>query len=94
MKRPYLPYWGRASILAFSCLILLSGCTLSPSLNVLGAYFPDWMFCIVAGVILTLIVRGILIHYQRESWLSPLMISWPTLTVLFSVLAWIMFFNH
>ncbi|EEQ10850.1 hypothetical protein ymoll0001_9030 [Yersinia mollaretii ATCC 43969] len=52
------------------------------------------MFCIVAGVILTLIVRGVLIHYKHESWLSPLMISWPTLTILFSVLAWIMFFNH
>ncbi|MGF6754768.1 YtcA family lipoprotein [Paraburkholderia sp. GAS42] len=35
---------------------LIAGCTLAPSANVLGAYFPDWLFCIVAGVAFAVVV--------------------------------------
>jgi hypothetical protein len=27
---------------------------MTPSINVLGAYFPDWMFCIVFAVLATM----------------------------------------
>lgn len=37
--------------------ILLTGCSLPPAIPVIGAYYPDWLFCIIAGVILTLITR-------------------------------------
>ena len=27
----------------------MANCTLAPAINVLGTYFPDWLFRVVAG---------------------------------------------
>jgi YtcA family len=39
---------------------LLSGCDGAPSRNILGSYFPSWMLCAVAGIVLALLVRALL----------------------------------
>ncbi len=55
----------------------------SPTLDVLGSYFPAWMACIILGLVLTLITRQILIGFKLNTYLrvAPLvyvcmMISW------------------
>ncbi|MFM0632442.1 YtcA family lipoprotein, partial [Paraburkholderia xenovorans] len=50
----------RAIGVAAIAAIPISGCANSPSIGVLGAYFPDWLFCIVAGVVLTVVIYLIL----------------------------------
>lgn len=36
---------------------LLSSChTRSPSINIVGAYFPDWLFCMAGGVLSTVVI--------------------------------------
>jgi hypothetical protein len=37
---------------ASACVLLTSGCASAPSLGVLGAYFPDWLFSIVGEILL------------------------------------------
>ena len=44
-------------------LLALSGCSHSPTLNLLGSYFPAWMFCAVLGVVAAVIIRQILRFY-------------------------------
>jgi hypothetical protein len=41
-------------------LSLLSGCDGAPSRNILGSYFPSWMLCAVAGIVLALLARALL----------------------------------
>jgi hypothetical protein len=41
-------------------LSLLSGCDGAPSRSILGSYFPSWMLCAVAGIILALLARALL----------------------------------
>jgi YtcA family len=38
-------------------LASLSGCDGAPSRNILGSYFPTWMVCALAGVLVALIAR-------------------------------------
>ncbi|SAL86880.1 hypothetical protein AWB68_08187 [Caballeronia choica] len=81
---------GAAAIAA----ILLSGCVNSPSINVLGAYFPDWLFCIVAGVVLTVVIHVILKRLQADHLMGPSAVVIPTLVVFLSLAVWLILFQH
>ena len=74
--------------------LLLNSCTFAPSINVLGAYFPDWMFCIIAGVSLTVIVNVIQSKLNLGRWLMPMALTYPVLTTLFSLTFWLVFFKN
>jgi len=80
--------------LAAAASYLLTGCTIAPSVNVLGAYFPDWLFCIVAGVILTAVIHAIVSKRNIEPWLAPAALTYPALTTLFSLAVWLVFFQN
>jgi hypothetical protein len=72
---------------------LLTACSGSPSVGVLGAYFPDWLFCVVGGTVLTAIVHVLSYRHGRGGWLTPPALVYPTLTVLFSIVLWAVGFN-
>ncbi|EAO3143427.1 hypothetical protein QDY85_002614 [Salmonella enterica] len=70
--------------------ILLTGCSLPPAIPVIGAYYPDWLFCIIAGVILTLITRRVMLRkYQTPSLAG---VIYTALFALYSMLFWLVFF--
>jgi hypothetical protein len=89
------PATRRLAARALSCLAaaVLAGCSASPSISVLGAFFPDWMFCVLGGLAITLVVRGVLAHLQRERALGAPVIAYPALLLLFSLLIWLLIFN-
>ena len=71
----------------------LTGCERVPSVNVLGAYFPSWMLCVLIGIALTLIVRQVLAAAGGESWIGPLGLAYPALTLAFTLATWLIFFR-
>lgn len=78
------------------CGALLAGCSKAPSINVLGAYFPDWMFCISAAVVLCLVLSA---TARARGWLAGvpghlLVVGYAALTALFSLVGWLIFFHH
>ncbi|WP_248797677.1 YtcA family lipoprotein [Pseudomonas sp. MWU13-2105] len=93
VPRPHgrLPRGAKALAGALAGL-LLAGCKQAPSISVIGAYFPDWLFCAIAGVLLTFLVRAVLLRTQRTAWLRPWVLSYPLLALLFSLLSWLVFF--
>ena len=70
--------------------ILLTGCTLSPAIPVIGAYYPGWLFCIIMGVLLTLLTRR-LITYRNIRPGFPAIV-YTSLFILYSMLFWLVFF--
>ncbi|MGC4011309.1 MAG: YtcA family lipoprotein [Pseudomonas sp.] len=58
---------------------------------VLGAYFPDWLFCITGGVLLSLLLHGLLA--RRAINLGPPVLTHPLLATLLSLIAWLLFFR-
>jgi hypothetical protein len=77
---------------SFIACLPLAGCSGSPSIGVLGAFFPDWLFCIAARVVGTLIVHKVLSKRHELGVLNPLALSYPMLTTLLAVLTWLLFF--
>lgn len=66
-----------------------------PSINVLGAYFPDWMFCIVGALVLTTLVRLALAPtrwYQALGRTSRLAL-YPSLSLILALLGWLVCFK-
>ena len=76
----------------------LTGCAVSgyhsPTIDVLGSYFPAWMICIVVGLALTLISRLLLIAMGINSHLRPAAIVYPSLMAIFTFVTWLAFFRN
>ena len=75
---------------------LLGGCATSPSLNVLGAYFPDWMFCIVGAIVAAIVVHLVLraTGALNKATTSILPVAYTALTVLLALVGWLIFFQN
>ena len=68
-----------------------SGC--DPVLNVFGSYFPAWVVSMVAGVGLAIAVRPLLAATRLEPHLVPLLVVYPSLALLLTMLTWLVFFR-
>ncbi|MCP3705578.1 YtcA family lipoprotein [Paraburkholderia sp. CNPSo 3274] len=80
---------------AVMATVSISGCAnYSPSLNVLGAYFPDWLFCIVAGVVLTIVIYLMLKRFEADHLLAPPAVTYPMLVAFLSLAVWLMLFQY
>jgi len=61
----------------------------SPTLDVLGSYFPAWMVCIVLGLVLTVIARQILIGLKLNAHLRLAALVYLCMTILFTMAVWL-----
>jgi hypothetical protein len=59
---------------------------------VLGAYFPDWLFCIVGGVAGTVLIHLLLLRASLDPWLDPPAVAYPALVALLAFAGWLLFF--
>ena len=71
----------------------LCGCERVPSINVLGAFFPSWMLCILIGVALTLVSHRALAVAGLERWIGPRGLVYPALALAFTLAVWLLFFR-
>ena len=66
----------------------------SPSIDVLGSYFPAWLLCIVVGVVFTIVARLLFIAWKLGTHLLPAPIVYPCLTAVFAMTVWLIFFRN
>ena len=66
----------------------------SPTLDVLGSYFPAWMACIVLGLVLTLIARQVLIGLKLNVHLRLAGLVYFCMTVLWTLAVWLVYFKN
>jgi len=66
----------------------------APSLDVFGSFFPIWMLCIAAAVLLTLAVRFVLVRVRLDNELGPRAIIYPSMVTLFACVIWLVFFDY
>ena len=86
------PFW-RVGVIASS--FALGGCDERvPSINVLGAFFPAWMLCIIAGIVAAVVARQVLAVLGLDPWLGPRGVVYPALALAFMLATWIAFFQN
>ena len=66
----------------------------SPSIDVLGSYFPAWLLCIVIGVVFTIAARLLFIAWKLDTHLLPAPIVYPCLMAVFAMTMWLLFFRN
>ena len=66
----------------------------SPTIDILGSYFPAWMICIVSGLTLTLVAHWIIQLRDLKSFIGPAPLIYPCLTIIYTFLTWIIFYQN
>src|SRR5437764_4537185 len=93
--------WSRSVVLVG--LLLLIGALVfvvrplshrTPTIDILGSYFPAWMICIVSGLTLTLISRWIIRAYHLEGYASPAPLIYTCLMLIYTFGTWIIFYHN
>lgn len=65
----------------------------APSFDVFGSFFPVWMPCIAAAVLLTIVSRFLLIRMRLEGEMRPRVIFYPCMVALFACAIWFLLFK-
>ena len=84
---------GSIAVLALPLLLGISGCSYSPSFDILGSYFPSWIICCAVAALVTFAAHRAFVRSEiiGELWALPLVY-----TGLFSFVSctlWLIFFN-
>ena len=66
----------------------------SPTIDILGSYFPAWMICIISGLTLTLIAHWIVQVCHLKPYLGPAPLIYSSLTIIFTFATWILFYQN
>ena len=69
----------------------LTGCGRAPSFDVLGSFFPAWLACLAAGLVLTAAARWLLLRLHLV--ISLPVLTYPSLTALFTFAFWLALFR-
>lgn len=71
--------------------LLLAGCSRAPSVDVLGSFFPAWLFCLILAVLLATLIRVVMLRL-RVKVVLPILV-YPSLAVLLTFALWLIFFG-
>ncbi len=72
-------------------LWLLAGCSRAPSVDILGSFFPAWLFCLAVSVLLAALVRWLLSWFHTN--LALPVLAYPSLTAFLTLALWLIFFH-
>jgi hypothetical protein len=71
----------------------LEGCERAPSVDILGSFFPIWIFCIVTGILFASLMRFLFLRLKIEQDVGPSLVIYPSLACLFAFSTWLIFFR-
>jgi len=66
----------------------------SPTVDILGSYFPAWIICIIMGLLLTALSRQFFIGLRVVPYLRPAPLIYLCLMVCFTLAVWLCFFKN
>jgi hypothetical protein len=66
----------------------------SPTVDLLGSYFPAWMVCIISGLTLTLVAHWIIQVCNLKPYLGPAPLIYSCLMIVFTFATWILFYQN
>src|ERR1041384_7704338 len=66
----------------------------SPTVDILGSYFPAWMVCILSGLTLTFVAHWIVQVGNLKPYIGPDPLIYSCLLIIFPFAAWILFYQN
>lgn len=84
---------ARIVLVSFLGSSVIAGCGRAPSFNILGSFFPAWLVCMIAGIVLAAIANWILTNYKLEKEIAWPILVYPCLAAFFAFSLWLLFFS-
>ena len=72
----------------------VSGCSRSPTVNLLGSYFPAWMLCAVVGILAAVVIRQFLALVGVDEYVVAPVLTYAGVAVSATLLVWLFWFGH
>jgi predicted Co/Zn/Cd cation transporter (cation efflux family) len=66
----------------------------SPTVDILGSYFPAWMICILSGLTLTFIAHWLIQLGKLKPYVGPAALIYSCLMIIFTFATWILFYQN
>jgi hypothetical protein len=66
----------------------------SPTLDLLGSYFPAWMLCAAAGIVAAVVVRQVLVVVGLSGYVVAPLLTYAGLALSATWLIWLLMFGH
>jgi hypothetical protein len=73
--------------------VVLAGCGRAPTFNILGSFFPSWLICLFAGIILSAIGNRIFVRFALDKEILWPVVVYPCLALFFACALWLIFFS-
>ncbi len=79
---------------AAGSLLLFAGCRHRvQSYSILGSYFPAWLLCFAAGILLASLMYILLQRLRLAEQLAPPLLVYPALALLLTLSLWLMLYS-
>jgi hypothetical protein len=85
--------WRHSWAALAALTVFLAGCARAPAIDVQGSFFPAWIICLTIAVFLTFAIRYLLVRLRIESEVGPLVVFYPSLLTLMTIMIWMSFFR-
>jgi YtcA family len=66
----------------------------SPTLDLLGSYFPAWMLCAAAGIVAAVVIRQVLAIVGVAEYVVAPLLTYAGLALSATWLIWLLLFGH
>jgi YtcA family len=74
-------------------VIELAGCRRSPTFNILGSFFPSWLICLFAGVVLSAVSNRIFVRFSLDKEILWPVVVYPSIALFSACALWLIFFS-
>ena len=82
--------WLRFTMVAMAS-VAAAGC--DPIVNIQGSFFPAWIICMTVGLVCTAAGRQAFVVTHLEPHVGPLVLIYPSLWLLTTLLTWLVFYR-
>ena len=79
--------------LALLLPVALAGCQHAPSFSIDGSFFPDWILCSVAGIVVSMLAHALFVRLKLEKEVQPAVLIYPCILISCAVTLWLLLFS-
>jgi YtcA-like protein len=83
----------RLAGLFLAALLVLTGCSHAPEYSILGSFFPVWIFCSAAGLVLMAGARVLVARTAIAEHLASPVLFYLGMATFFACLLWLLFYS-
>ena len=76
-----------------SLLTLVAGCQRAPTFSIFGSFFPAWLFCIIAGILLAWGAQWFFSRLEIDKHIKPAILVYPCMAAFCAFILWLIIFS-